>query len=222
MLLAFLPITLVWFAVWPIKLTLPLFHISDVVSFVVLAIWPREFSIPVDLIILPASNIYSLIASYESAMPILRIIFPCSFVITPIVPELLSFSMFDPCSPVTLIWKPFFICFFTIAMWFSVEKTSNILGTIWPYLCSLTMLHGDAVYHFDFAIVFYIIWQIVDMNLWHILMGCWLASLWFVAELLLFVHTSEWSWLACFHLEWCFRGNFIPGVGGTAGIAAHL
>ena len=155
MLLALVPDSLVFFAVCPLELTVSLFHIGNVITFVLFAIWPREFTISFNLIIFPSSDIYSLITSYESSLPTLHIIFPPSFIITAIIPKLLPLAILNTSSPISLIRIAILrIGFLGEAVKFPVDESAGLSGSIGPYLCSLTVLYGYAVDHFELAVVF--------------------------------------------------------------------
>jgi hypothetical protein len=159
MLLSVIPRSIINLPSWPLKATLPLFHVLVILTCISFAVRPFEFSIPMKLIVLPFSYVYSLIGSNESGMTKLTVVLPLAFVKRAIFPIFLSLAGFYATNPVALILEAFHrILFFTIAVLLTFLPFACVLSSIFPNLCTSSMLKGLIIEFYCLSIILNITW----------------------------------------------------------------
>ena len=160
MLLTVIPHAVIYFTCGPLKPSLSLFHILNIVPCVLFTIRPFEFSISMKLVVLPVTHIDPWVGTDECAVSTLCIVLPLSFVKRSIFPVFFALSWFDSSHPVTLVLVFFYwIFFFAITMLESVLPFADVLCAILPDLCPLTMLQIFTINFNWLTIIFYIAWK---------------------------------------------------------------
>ena len=144
MLLAFYPVSFIYFPVWILELAKARLLIIDVVAIILASIRPRKLAVAVDLIIFPFASIYALVATDKHSFSFHYVINPVSFVCWPINEVLLTLALLNSLIPLSLILIASSIPLFAVSMLLAILPFALVFYSITPYLCALSVLNFNS------------------------------------------------------------------------------